>query len=157
MSQEDMARMRRANRDLQGVDVAEYIRAALAGRTDAIPTEVADGFRALMEMLDPAIEIDTSGVDMPGFGVLRGPDATRELWRRWIEGWEQYSWTQSNWSAVGDNVIADVRVRATGKTSGVHVTWDHCHVWTFRDGKVVRWLLFNDRASALRGLKALSG
>jgi hypothetical protein len=57
---------------------------------------------------------------------------------------------------VGDHVVADVRIRATGKASGIDIVWDHCQVWTFREGKVVRWLLANDRNEALEAV-GLSG
>jgi ketosteroid isomerase-like protein len=152
MSQENVEIVRVAGLPLQGVDMAPFIRASLEGDTGAIPSEVAAGIAAWVDMLDRDLEIDTSRVDMPGFDVLRGPEANRELWRRWIEEWERYSWTHSNWTDVGDHVMADVRIRATGKSSGVDVVWDHCQMWTIRDGKVVRWLFAKDRASALEAV-----
>jgi hypothetical protein len=150
MSQENVEIVRRANQPFQGIDVGPSIRAALEGDTHAIPADVRAGIAAWFDMLAPDFEIDTSGVDMPGFGVLRGPEAMRELWTRWIEGWEHYSWTSNNYSQVGEHVIADVKIRATGKSSGADVIWDHSQVWVFRDGKVIRWMLVNDRASALK-------
>jgi ketosteroid isomerase-like protein len=77
-----------------------------------------------------------------------------ELWRRWIEEWDQYSWIVSNWAEVGDHVIFDTEIHATGRSSGAEVTWKHCQVWTFRDGKVIRWCLFQDRAAALDAIEA---
>jgi ketosteroid isomerase-like protein len=133
----------------QGVDVGPSIRAALAGDTSAIRPQQAAAFAAWLDLLDPDIEIDTAGVDMPGFGVLRGLKGHRELWSRWVEEWEHYSWIQSNWSEVGDHVIADAEIHATGRSSGADVVWTHCQLWTFRDGKVICWSLFTDRASAL--------
>jgi ketosteroid isomerase-like protein len=152
MSQENLHLMRQTGAPLQGIDVAPFIRAALEGNAEAIPPDVADRFAAALDIYDPDFEIDASRVDMPGFGVFHGLEGMRELWRLWIEEWKRYSWTQSNWSEVGDHVIADVRIRATGKSSGADVVWDHCQVWTFRDGRVVRWLLAKDRAEALQAL-----
>ena len=133
---------------LQGVNVAPFIRAALEENAEAIPPDVADAFAAALDIYDADFEIDTSRVDMPGFGVLRGFEGMRHLWLSWIEEWERYSWTHSNWTDVGDHVMADVRIRATGKSSGVDVIWDHSQMWTFRDGKVVRWLLANELSAA---------
>jgi ketosteroid isomerase-like protein len=152
MPRENVEIMRQTGAPLQGVDVAPFIRALLEGNAKAIPPDVADSFAAALDIYDPDFEIDTSGVDMPGFGVLHGLEGMRQLWLRWIEEWERYSWTNSNWTEVGDHVMADVRIRATGKTSGVDVVWDHCQVWTFREGKVVRWLLANDRKEALEAV-----
>ena len=152
MSQENLQLVRQIGAPLQGIDVAPFIRAGLEGDAAAIPPDVANSLGAALEIYDPDFEIDASRVDMPGFGVFHGLEGMRELWRAWIEAWERYSWMQSNWSEVGDHVIADVRIRATGKSSGADVVWDHCQVWTFRDGTVVRWLLANDRAEALKAV-----
>jgi hypothetical protein len=152
MSQQNVEIVRRTNEPFQGIDVAPAIRAALKGDIDAIPPELAAGMAALLDRLDSDVEIDTTGVGMPGFGVLHGQEGMRMLWSRWIEEWERYSWTQSNWSAVREHVVFDVEIRATGKGSGVEVTWNHRQAWTFRDGRMVRWSLFNNRTSALEAL-----
>ena len=132
--------------------MAPFIRAGLEGDPAAIPLDVANSLGAALDIYDPDFEIDASRVDMPGFGIFHGLEGMRKLWRAWIEEWERYSWTQTNWSEIGDHVIADVRIRATGKSSGADVVWDHCQVWTFRDGRVVRWLLANDRTEALKAV-----
>jgi ketosteroid isomerase-like protein len=149
MSQENVELVRRANEPLQGVDVAPFIRAGLAGNLDAIPPEVVAAFVAWLELFDPDVEIDTSGVDMPGFGVFRGADGIRQLFDRWIEEWEHYSWVHSNLSGAGEQVILDAEIHATGASSGVEVTWNLSQVYTFKGGKVIRWAIFNDRAAAL--------
>ena len=155
MSQENMELVRRANEPLQGVDVAPSIRAVLAGNTDAISPQVAAGFAAWLNLFDSDIEIDTSRVDMPGFGVFRGLDGIRQLFDRWIEEWEHYSWTHSNLSDAGEHVILDSEIHATGASSGVEVAWTHSQTYTFRAGKVIRWCVFNDRASALAATEHL--
>jgi ketosteroid isomerase-like protein len=149
MSQENVEVVRRTNEPLQGVDVAPSIRAALEGNTGAIPPQVAAGFAAWLNLFDPDVEIDTSRVDMPGFGLLRGLDGIRELFGRWIEEWEHYSWIHSNFSDAGEHVILDAEIHATGTSSGVEVVWNQSQTYTFREGKVIRWCIFNDRASAL--------
>jgi ketosteroid isomerase-like protein len=144
--------LQRLNSGLEGVDVAPPIRAAVAGDMSTVAPQLVAELVALSELFDPDLEIDTSGLDMPGFGVLRGPKAMRDLWTRWIEDWEHYGWIQSNRSEVGEHVIADVEVQATGASSGADVVWTQCQVWTFRDGKVVRWSLFKNRAEALKAV-----
>jgi ketosteroid isomerase-like protein len=155
MSQENVELVRRTNDPLQGVDVAPSIRAALAGNTDAIAPQVAAGFAAWLNLFDADIEIDTSRVDMPGFGVFRGLDGLRQLFGRWIEEWEHYSWIHSNFSDAGEHVILDSEIHATGASSGVEVVWTHSQTYTFRAGKVIRWCVFNDRASALAAIEHL--
>jgi ketosteroid isomerase-like protein len=154
MSQENVEVARRANAALQGIDLAPLVRATLVGDTSAISPELVAAQAALVSRYDPSVEIDTSGLDMPGFGVLHGLEGLRDLWRRWIEGWEHYSFTHSNYADMGEHVVYDVEIHATGKSSGADVIWSHCQTLTFRDGKIVRWSLFRDRASACRSLEA---
>ena len=61
------------------------VRATLAGDTKTISQELVDAQAALLDQYDPNVEIDTSGLDMPGFGVFRGLEGLRELRSSWIE------------------------------------------------------------------------
>jgi len=149
MSQENLEMLRRANEPLQGVDVAPAIRAGLAGDADAVPPDLAAALAAWMTLFHPDVEIDTSRVDMPGFGVFRGFEGILKLFGLWIEEWDHYSWTHSNFSDAGDHVILDAEIHATGTSSGVEVVWNLSQTFTFREGKVIRWCVFRDRASAL--------
>jgi ketosteroid isomerase-like protein len=155
MSQENVEAVRRTNEPLQGIDVAPFIRAALAGNLDDIPPDVVAGFAAWLNLFDPNVEIDTSRVNMPGFGVFQGLDGVRQLFARWIEEWEHYSWVHGNLSDAGDHVILDSEIHATGASSGVEVVWTLSQTYTFRDGKVIRWCVFEDRASALAAIEHL--
>jgi ketosteroid isomerase-like protein len=47
---------------------------------------------------------------------------------------------------AGDDVVVTVHYYARGKTSGVGVDMRHWHVWTWRDGKAVRWRVLGSRA-----------
>jgi ketosteroid isomerase-like protein len=156
VSEENLELLRRANEALQGVDVAPAIRAALVGNRDAIQPEVATAFLAWMNLFDPDVEIDTSRVNMPGFGVFRGFDGLLKLFGRWIEEWEHYSWTHSNLSDAGEHVILDAEIHATGASSGVEVVWNLSQTYTFREGKVIRWCIFTDHSEALEAVGHLS-
>jgi ketosteroid isomerase-like protein len=138
---------------LDGVDVVTGLRAGLTGDPSSMPANAAGDFAAYLDLYDPNVEIDTSGLDMPDVGVLRGIEGLRELWSRWMEGWEHYIPTTNNFSEIGEHVIFDAEIRATGSSSGADVVHRDCQVWTFRDGKVVRWRLFKDRASALASIE----
>jgi ketosteroid isomerase-like protein len=152
MSQENVEIVRRTNEALQGVDVAPFIRAALEGNTDAVPPDVAAAFIAWLNLFDPEVEIDTSGVDMPGFGVFRGLVGLLDLFGRWIEEWEHYSWIHHNLSDAGEHVILDAEIHATGASSGVEVVWNLSQTYTFCEGKVIRWGVFSDHAAALEAV-----
>src|SRR3954451_7033360 len=52
--------------------------------------------------------------------------------------------------AGDDRVLAYVTFRAKGRDSGVPVEIPEQHVWTFRDGMIVRFEWFHDEAAAIR-------
>jgi uncharacterized protein len=97
----------------------------------------------------PTFEYFTTGA-IPGItGVYRGP-----------EGWNEFvSWTWSEFESprfevhelmdTGRQVLASVTLRGRGKQSGVEVGWDLWHLWTVRDGQVLRGQAFRSRAEAL--------
>lgn len=136
----------------QGIDLGPHLRDLLTGNTDAVSPQIAAGLAAYVDLLDPDVEIDMSGADIPDIGMLRGLKGMRELWSRWIEDWEHYSWMVSDWGEIGDHVIFDAEIHATGRSSGVEVTWKQCQVWTFRNGKVIRYRIFKDRAAAMAAI-----
>jgi ketosteroid isomerase-like protein len=135
--------------DSQGVDVGPSLRDVLTGHTNAVPPELAAGLAAYLDLLDPEVEIDMTAADVPDIGVLRGRQGMREVWGRWMEEWDHYSWIVSNWGEVGDHVVFDAEIHATGRSSGAEVMMKQCQVWTFRRGKVIRYRVFKDRAAAL--------
>ena len=137
MSQENVEIVRRTNEALQGVDVAPAIRAAFEGNTDAVAPEVAAAFVAWLNLFDPEVEIDTSGVNMAGSGVFRGLDGLLDIFGRWIEEWEHYSWIYHKLSDAGEHVILDAEIQrparaAESKSSGISARRIR-----FSDGKVI--------------------
>ena len=146
--------IRKMNAHLEDVEVMPAIRASVAGDIGAIPPPIAEGFAAWRHLFDRDAELDTSRVHMLGFGVLHGREGMRTLWERWGDEWESYRWSHSDYAEIDEHVVADVQIEAIGRTSGAAVAWHHTQVWTFRDGKIIRWTLFNDRAEALAALEA---
>jgi ketosteroid isomerase-like protein len=50
---------------------------------------------------------------------------------------------------AGDKVVVSVRLVGVGKESGVETTANAAHVWTFRDGRIVRQTTFQTMPEAL--------
>jgi ketosteroid isomerase-like protein len=55
---------------------------------------------------------------------------------------------------VGDKVVVTVRISAPGRTSGVRLDGTGANVFTFRDGKIVHFKLFQTKAAALAAVLA---
>jgi ketosteroid isomerase-like protein len=98
---------------------------------------VADDF----ELYDP---------DLPGGGVFRGPDGLADYLHEYADAWEEYRIEVEELRKVGDRVVALLRHVGRGKGSGVESELRDAHVWTVKNGVVVRWRTYLDRAEALR-------
>jgi uncharacterized protein len=90
--------------------------------------------------------------EFPDFGgVVRDDnDDKSDRLRQWLSGWKDWRCEVERYVADGDTVVAMTRYRGQGKTSGAAVDTEGAHVWTFRDGKVIRLVVYSSRATALR-------
>ena len=106
------------------------------------------------DVYDEDIEWDASGAEWLhelGFQhTYRGHSGVREAMRDWLEVWDTISYRPNELIDAGDSVLALVTLEARGRASGATVTYDHPQLWTFRDGRIVRMRVFDDRDQALR-------
>jgi ketosteroid isomerase-like protein len=106
------------------------------------------------ELFDPEIEWDASrlGDMIPDLaGVYWGHEGVRTYWRRWFEAWKDLQFEIEDVRDAGDEVVVLIRnQRQWGRHSGICTElppW--AMLFTFRDGKLVRWRAFPDHESAL--------
>ena len=102
-------------------------------------------------MLDPDVEyVNPEGAIEPGTrrGVAEFVRATEKL----IDAWEHWRPELEQIEAVGDQVVAVVRYSARGRGSGVEVEGTESSLWTFRDGKVVRYEWFHGPEDAFKAV-----
>jgi ketosteroid isomerase-like protein len=110
------------------------------------------------DFYDPDIEWDASGMvsRAPGaMGVYRGHEGVRTFWREWLSAWKDVAFEIEDVRAAGDEVVMLVRNqrmwgRHTGIATGVP---PYAMVFTFQDGKIVRWRASRPRIGA-RGSRA---
>jgi ketosteroid isomerase-like protein len=100
------------------------------------------------ELMDPEIEyVNPSGAVEPG--TRRGPTAFSRAVKAVFDTWETWQVEPERFEAVGDQVAVVLRYRARGRGSGVEVEGRESALWTFRDGKVLRYAWFHEPADAL--------
>jgi uncharacterized protein len=88
--------------------------------------------------------------DFPGIsGVYHDPAERNARLREWLSPWEHWRCAAEDYVVHGDHVVALTRYRGVGKGSGASVDTRGAHVWTLRDGKVIRLEVFADRSRAL--------
>jgi ketosteroid isomerase-like protein len=119
---------------------------------------VCDGYAAFnrgdiegsLTVLHPEIEWHTYIVPGPGGGTYRGHDGVRELWADARRIFGEFKNVPEELFEAGERVVAFVRVEGVGRESGVPVQARIAHLYTFRDGKIIRVESFEDRDEALR-------
>ena len=105
------------------------------------------------EWLDPEAEFDLGRMAVPDEAVWHGRDAFIAGWQRWLEQWDDYRVSGSNFEDCGEGrVLLDTHVAARGRGSGAPMAVDTAQVWTIRDGKLLRVEVYADRAEALEAL-----
>jgi len=99
-------------------------------------------------VLDPEVVYDVSRRTFDP-GVFQGHEGVREFVALVAEQWEEMWIEPQDFVVAGEDVIVSVQLVGVGKESGVETTAHAAHVWTFRDGKVVRQTTFQTMAEAL--------
>jgi ketosteroid isomerase-like protein len=106
---------------------------------------------ALLALFDQRAEWHTT----PGFlwpGPYRGPDAIRELFEHWWQGWERGHADIQKLVVTGDRAIVDAEIhgRSAGDGLDVHVALN----WVFhvRDGRIDLVRSFESAAAAREAL-----
>jgi len=105
---------------------------------------------AAFALYDPEIEIDMTASGQPGGGVYRGLAGVREWNRDWLGVFEQFTAEVEEWIDPGEDVVAMVRWRARGRSSGVPAEMLQAHVWTVRDRKLRRLRVYQSKAEGLK-------
>jgi ketosteroid isomerase-like protein len=94
-------------------------------------------FDAAVEFFDPEIE----WVFPPSMGAesCHGPEEVKRLWRGVDETFEEFRLEPQEFLDAGDRVAVRARFHGRGKASGAEIAEEMFHhVFTFRNGRVVR-------------------
>jgi ketosteroid isomerase-like protein len=101
-------------------------------------------------MLDPEVIWDLRERPVTDLdAVYIGRDAVIEASRHYWGTWDEYQLDAEEIIDGGAKVVIAVWERMRGRSSGVPLEAHWAQVWTFDEGRIVRWELFPDRASAL--------
>jgi ketosteroid isomerase-like protein len=100
------------------------------------------------DFFHPDVESRMIGwIEMPE--EMRGTDQILDQMRRWLSAWQEPLVIETDeFIESGDRILVLVRWRGRGKGSGVEMEAEGAHLWTFRDGLVVRWDIYRDRDEA---------
>jgi len=86
-------------------------------------------------------------VDLPE--VVVGRDAVIAASRHYWGTWDEYRLDAEELIDAGERVVLVVHEQGRGRGSGVPFERVFAQVWSFHEGKLVRWEMFPDKAAAL--------
>jgi ketosteroid isomerase-like protein len=109
----------------------------------------SSGDRSYLDDIAPDAEFDYSESRSTHRGVYRGHQEIRRQWESQQEAWAETDLRPDEPVVVGDKVVVTVRITAEGRTSGVRLDGTGANVFTFKDGKIVHFKLFQTKAEAL--------
>ena len=99
-------------------------------------------------LLDPEVEYDMSRRTFEP-DIYHGHEGVRKFASLIREQWAAMRIEPEEFRDAGDEVVVSVRVVAVGKTSGVETTGTAAHLWSLREGKIVRQKTFQTMPQAL--------
>jgi ketosteroid isomerase-like protein len=112
----------------------------------------ADQIPGPVELFDADVQyVNPTGAIEPG--TRRGLEAFTAASRKVFDAWDYWRCEVEQLSEIGDSVVAVVRYRTRGHGSGVEIEGRESALWTFRNGKVIRYEWFHgpeDAAAAAR-------
>lgn len=113
---------------------------------EAVNTE---GLDAVTRFADPDLEF-VPPTAWPDRQSLSGIETIKAMARQWIETFDHFRVVPDRLIDAGDDqVVAYVHDRGQIKGSGVEIENRFFHLWTIRDGKLIRWQSFMDESKAL--------
>lgn len=81
--------------------------------------------------------------------VFHGHDGMRQLWRYWLDAFDDIRWDPEEVLDLGDKLLVTAQQRGHGSGSGVAVSEPVFQLFTFRRGLVLQQEDFLDRSKAL--------
>jgi ketosteroid isomerase-like protein len=110
------------------------------------------GPEAMVDFWDPAIELWLPSGLIQASGTYRGHAAVLVWMREWAEAWEEIHYTAEEFTEAGDMVLVGVLYDGRGKGSGVRIEGRFWYLFKLRDGKLLSWRLYPERAQALKAV-----
>ena len=104
---------------------------------------------SVLAVMDPKIEWHQAEGNpyMPSGTAWVGPDAVlNNLFMRLGTEWEGFAVHPGAYHEAGNTVVVEGRYTGTYKATGNKLDSQLCHVWTFRDGKLVKFQQYMDTA-----------
>jgi ketosteroid isomerase-like protein len=119
----------------------------------ALYDEWAVGNFSRSDIFDPDVELESFG--MGERLTASGIDGLITSMAHWLSAWDRpLTLEAEELIGSGDRILALVRWRGRGKGSGIEMDAGGAHIWTFREGLIIRFEVYRDRDEARAALDA---
>jgi len=109
----------------------------------------AQDLDGLLELLDPEFEwVNPSYAVHPG--IRRGHQGMAQVMDNLRDSFEAQTRVLGEVEDLGDRVLWHTIFRARGRDSGAQIEVEEQHLWTLRDGRILRIQWFHDADEARR-------
>jgi len=134
----------------ENVEIVRRAYAHFAKGVELVRAERFDEWEALpeWELYAPDVRLDEVA-EVPDADTYEGVDGIKRWVRAGLEAFTDVQWEPREFTPRGPHVLVDVRGNFRGAGSGAEVEMELTHLFTVRDGRVVRITGFLDRAKAL--------
>jgi ketosteroid isomerase-like protein len=109
-----------------------------ASRTASAGTTVEQR-ETFLSILDPKIEWIVRGGPQDLHGEFHGIDRAREYYAQWASAWAEWTWEIEDVREQGEVVVTRTWLTGRGRGSGLVLDMRIGQIWTFEEGKVVRY------------------
>jgi ketosteroid isomerase-like protein len=133
----------------------------MPSRNVDVAREFTDAFNAgdidsLVACCDPEIEFHSTFAAVSG-ATYRGHEGMRQWYRDVIEAWEEIRSTPEAFFDLREHVLVFTLIGGRGRQSGIEAEVPIAAVARVRDGLIVEYWAYTDRADALRYLGVTEG
>jgi ketosteroid isomerase-like protein len=105
------------------------------------------------ELLTPDFELVQASSIIDSAGIFRGRNAVREVMEELQAAFEELDFIpEAIVDAGDDHVLVLVRAHGRGRASGMTMDNHIAHLWTFRDGKAMRLVVYEEQSEALKAV-----
>jgi ketosteroid isomerase-like protein len=106
---------------------------------------------AAMALANDDVTVEEAPSFNPNPRSFRGIPQAQEYLESYYKVWETFSMEPAEIAEVGDGVVvATVDVTAVGRASSINISREVGHLFTFRDGKASRVVLYGRAQEALK-------
>ena len=108
-------------------------------------------FDTALRYAAPDAVVDWSHSRGPDAGVYVGHDAIRRFWTDLTDTFARLATEPDDFIPHGEHVVVPITGRMTGR-GGIEVVAKSTTVATVRDGRLVRWTMYQDKPEALKAV-----